>query len=160
MKSSPYLSVVIPAYNEERNIKGGVLEDVYHFLNAQPYQYELLLVDDGSTDETNELLRQFVHGKKNLRVLSSEHQGKAGAVTKGVLQSSGDIILFTDFDQATPIQELDKLLHYLKSYDVVIGSRKHRRKGAPLSRIIMARGFIAARRPLLGLDIHDTPLGL
>src|SRR3990167_7810687 len=93
MKSSPYLSVVIPAYNEERNIKGGVLEDVYHFLNAQPYQYELLLVDDGSTDETNELLRQFVHGKKNLRVLSSEHQGKAGAVTKGVLQSSGDIIL-------------------------------------------------------------------
>lgn len=159
MKTSPYLSVVIPAYNEERNIRAGVLNGVTDFLSRRAVRYEILFVDDGSTDDTKKLLTAYSHDNKNIRVISTDHQGKAGAVTKGVLQSSGDIILFTDFDQATPIQELDKLLHHLESYDVVIGSRKDRRKGAPVSRIIMARGFIAARRLLLGLDIQDTQCG-
>lgn len=96
-----------------------------------------------------------------MRLLENAHTGKAGAVTAGVLAARGDYVLFTDMDQATPIEELEKFLpHFQEGYDVVIGSRNDKRRGAPFTRIIMAKGMILLRSLLVGLrDIHDTQCG-
>jgi glycosyltransferase involved in cell wall biosynthesis len=159
--TSPFLSVVIPAYNEETNIRLGSLEKVSRYLNRQSYAWEVILVDDGSTDETVKLLLEFVKDNQGFSCLQNTHQGKAATVIAGVRQAKGKFVLFSDLDQATPIVEIEKLLPWFeKGYDVVIGSRNRNRQGAPLSRIIMARGFMFLRSMVLGLHgITDTQCG-
>jgi len=159
MKKAPFLSVVVPCYNEEDNIKNGSLEALNSYLTCQSYSFEVIIVDDGSTDFSYEKIRAFSTKTRAFRLLRTKHQGKAGAVTKGVLSAQGEIVLFTDFDQATPIQEIEKLLPFLNRYDVVIGSRRNEREGAPISRIIMARGFMALRNIVLDLSLFDTQCG-
>ncbi len=157
----PYLSVVIPAYNEETNIRLGALEKVARFMDGLSYSWEVLLVDDGSADGTKGLLEEFALVNHGFRVIRSTHQGKALTVIAGVLAAKGGIVLFTDLDQATPIGEVEKLLPWLKKgFDVVIGSRSNRREGAPLTRRVMARGFMVLRSIFLGLHgITDTQCG-
>lgn len=156
-----YLSIIIPAYNEETNIRLGALDKVAHFLSKQSYSWEVIVVDDGSSDETPELLDEFIKENPGFRVIHNRHLGKAGSVIVGMLAGMGEIILFSDLDQATPLVELDKLLPWFdKGFDVVIGSRKGRRAGAPLTRRIMARGFMLLRSFILGLsNISDTQCG-
>ncbi|OGG02332.1 hypothetical protein A2W14_03925 [Candidatus Gottesmanbacteria bacterium RBG_16_37_8] len=155
-----YLSVVIPCYNEERNIRLGALENVSSYLNRQKYNWEVILVDDGSTDDSHKLLLKFVKDKKKFKLLRKKHQGKAAAVITGVLKSQGKIILFTDLDQAAPLSEVEKLLHYFnKGFQIVIGSRNSIRLGAPLLRKAMAKGFMVARNLILNLGIKDTQCG-
>ena len=157
MKS--YLSVVIPAYNEEYNLRTGVLDSVYDYLSGQSYTWEILFVDDASTDNTASLAESFAGKHKNFTVLKEPHRGKAGTVTAGVLKAKGGIILFTDTDQATPIDQIEKVLPKFKAgYDVVIGSR-HGREGAPLIRKIMAYGFSLLRLLVLRLPYKDTQCG-
>ncbi len=155
------LSVVIPAYNEETNIKLGALEKVSRYLAGQNYAWDATIVDDGSTDETAQLLDDFVRDHSGFSVIHNPHQGKASTVITGMLASHGAIVLFTDLDQATPITELTKVLPWFeKGYDVVIGSRSGRRQGAPLTRRVMARGFMILRGMMLGLrGIVDTQCG-
>lgn len=156
-----YLSVVIPAYNEETNIRLGSLDKVSRYLEMQTYTWEVIIVDDGSTDASPKLLDAFCKSNKGFRVLHNPHSGKAGSVIRGVKEANGDIILFSDLDQATPMTEAEKILpNFRKGFDVVIGSRNSRREGAPLSRIIMARGFMLLRGLFLGLrGITDTQCG-
>jgi glycosyltransferase involved in cell wall biosynthesis len=155
----PYLSVVIPAYNEEYNLRTGVLDSVYDYLLGQDYSWEILFVDDGSTDNTAGLAENFANKHKNFIVLKEPHRGKAGTVTAGILKAKGEIILFTDTDQATPIDQIEKVLPKFKAgYDVVIGSR-HGREGAPLIRKIMAYGFSLLRLLVLRLPYKDTQCG-
>lgn len=154
-----YLSVVIPAYNEEYNLRTGVLDSVYDYLLKQKYTWEILFVDDGSTDNTLGLAQEFAKKRKNFTVLAEPHRGKAGTVAAGVLKSSGEIILFTDTDQATPIDQAEKVLPKFKEgYEVVIGSRQGR-EGAPLIRKIMASGFSLLRLLVLNLPFKDTQCG-
>lgn len=154
-----YLSVVVPAYNEEKNIKDGCLDDVAKYLQKQKYEYELLLVDDGSTDGTLELLKKFAAKHKNTKALGQPHRGKAGTVIAGMLASTGEIVLFTDLDQATPIDQIEKLLpKFQDGYDIVIGSRQGR-EGAPMVRKIMAFGFALLRTVILRLPYKDTQCG-
>jgi dolichyl-phosphate beta-glucosyltransferase len=157
----PFLSIVIPAYNEETNIRLGALDQVSRYLERQSYSWEAIIVNDGSTDKTKVLLDEFVRSNKGFRAIHNVHLGKAGTVAVGVAQSRGDIVLFTDLDQATPIRELEKVLPWFKKgFDVVIGSRSTHREGAPFLRIMMARGFMALRGALLGLKgIVDTQCG-
>ena len=157
----PYLSVVIPAYNEETNIRLGALDKVARFMDGLSYGWEVLLADDGSTDGTKGLLDEFAHATRGFRVIHNPHQGKAATVITGSLAATGDIVLFTDLDQATPIPEVEKLLPWFgKGFDVVIGSRNSRREGAPFTRIAMARGFMILRSIILGLNgITDTQCG-
>lgn len=157
----PFLSVVIPAYNEETNIRLGALDKVARYLDGRSYLWEVILVNDGSSDKTKELLTDFVASNKNFSLVDNPHQGKAATVITGVLESKGEIVLFSDLDQATPLKEVEKLLPYFeKSYDVVIGSRKGNREGAPMLRRIMARGFMILRTLILGLHgISDTQCG-
>ncbi|MBI4130371.1 glycosyltransferase [Candidatus Roizmanbacteria bacterium] len=159
MRSDPYLSVVMPCYNEERNIERGVLRAIYEFLRKQSYTSEVIVVDDGSTDRSCELIEEFIGKKPHFSLVKNSHQGKARAVITGILQAKGKIILFSDLDQATPLSECTRLLPFFKTHDIVIGSRRDERRGAPLSRIVMARGFIMLRSLLLGITIHDTQCG-
>lgn len=154
----PYLSVVIPAYNEEENIKKGAPNRVISYLGKQRYTWEVVFVDDGSADKTVDLLSALAK-RDNISLIENPHQGKAATVTTGVLAAKGEIILFTDMDQATPIKEIEKFLpEFRKGYDVVIGSRSGR-KGAPLVRKLMAWGFVALRTLVLRLPFRDTQTG-
>jgi glycosyltransferase involved in cell wall biosynthesis len=155
----PFLSVVIPAFNEEYNLRTGVLDSVYDYLKEQKYSWEILFVDDGSTDSTLKIAEDFAKKHNNFSVLTEPHRGKGGTVIAGMLKARGDIILFTDADQATPIDQLEKVLPKFKEgYDVVIGSR-HGREGAPLIRKIMASGFSLLRLLILRLPFKDTQCG-
>ena len=155
----PFLSIVIPAYNEGENIKKRVLEKVYDYIDKQKYSWEVLIVDDGSEDETASLSDKFANTHKGLRVLKEPHRGKGGTVIAGMLAAKGDVILFTDMDQATPINQLEKLLAKLNSgYDIAIGSRTGR-EGAPLIRKLMAYGFMFLRTLVLRLPYQDTQCG-
>lgn len=153
------LSVVMPAYNEEYNLRTGVLDSVYDFLEAQKYSWEILFVDDGSTDKTVKIAEEFAKGHKNFTVMKEPHRGKGGTVIAGVLRAKGEIVLFTDTDQATPIDQLEKFLPKFKQgFDVVIGSRTGR-EGAPLIRKAMAYGFSLLRFMILNLPYKDTQCG-
>ncbi len=158
-----YLSVVIPCYNEETNIRNGVLHVVCEYLEKQPYSKEVIIVDDGSDDASVELIEKFLQSSRKdyMRVIKNPHGGKAATVITGMLAGQGDIIMFTDMDQATPIEEVAKLLPFFEQgYDIVFGSRAGERKGAPIVRRAMARGFMILRTLILGLNgIRDTQCG-
>lgn len=158
--SDIFLSVVIPSYDEMANLQKGILDKVKSFLDKKKFSYEVLVVDDGSKDGSEEFVGKFVKDNKTFRLIKNSHLGKAGAVTTGMLVAKGKYVLFTDMDQATPIEELDKLMPFFdKGYDIVIGSR-HGRKGAPWTRKLMAKGMMVLRTALVGLrGISDTQCG-
>lgn len=155
----PYLSVVIPAYNEEQNLKLEVLGKVDDYLRKEKYSWEVLIVDDKSTDQTAELAEKFAEKHGGFRVLREPHRGKGGTVIAGMLAAKGDIVLFADMDQATPLKEIRQFFpKFEEGYDGVIGSRSGR-KGAPLFRKAMAFGFALLRTVILGLAYKDTQCG-
>ena len=152
-------SIVIPAYNEEANVRRGVLEIIWKYLKKQKYSWEVLVVDDGSDDNTVKLAMDFAKKHKEFRVLREPHRGKGGTVVAGMLAAKGEIVLFTDMDQATPINQIEKFIPKFKEgYDMVIGSRSGR-KGAPLLRKLMAYGFALLRTIILRLPYKDTQCG-
>ena len=154
------ISIVIPCYNEENNLKRGVLDDVYTFLSKQKFNWEVLICNDESTDNSLKLIKDFVGKHKGFQVLDLPHGGKPSAVWGGIQKAKYPIVLFTDMDQSTPLSELLKLLPYFdKGYDVVIGSRGSVRPGASLIRKIMATGFLLGRRLFLLHNIIDTQCG-
>ncbi|MCL4415465.1 MAG: glycosyltransferase [Actinobacteria bacterium] len=153
--------MVIPSFDEMANLQKGVLEKVVYFLNKKKFNYEVIIIDDGSTDGSIEFVEKFIKENSHFKLIKNKHTGKAGAVTTGMLKASGNYLLFTDMDQATPITEVEKLLPYFKEgFDVVIGSRSGQRKGAPWTRLVMARGMIILRTLLIGIrGISDTQCG-
>ncbi len=126
MPDSPHLrlSVVIPAYNEAKRIAATLL-DIDHYLSRQGYRYEILVVSDGSKDSTNELIRRFEGTIANLRLVEyAPNRGKGYAVRQGMLAARGAVRLFTDADNSTAIDHLERFWPYFdEGYDVVIGSR-------------------------------------
>jgi dolichyl-phosphate beta-glucosyltransferase len=163
MEKEVYLSVVIPSYNEEANIKRGVLGAVYEYLKKQNYEWELILSDDGSSDSTISELEKFAQLDKRIQVLKNIHAGKAPTVTAGMMKASGAWRLFTDFDQSTPIADVEKLLSYAqKGCDVVIGSREiigAMREKEPIHRHVMGRVFNIMVQFLAIPGILDTQCG-
>jgi glycosyltransferase involved in cell wall biosynthesis len=143
------------------NLQKGVLEKVKYFLDKKKLVYEVIIVDDGSSDGSTEFIKDFIKDHPRFKLLENQHVGKAGSVAAGMLKAGGEYILFTDMDQATPIEELNKLLPYIRQdFDIVIGSRDSTRKGAPWTRILMAKGMIQLRRFIIGLNgIKDTQCG-
>lgn len=156
-----YLTVVIPSYNEMGNLRKGTLSKVQKYLDKLDFTYEVIVVDDGSTDGSRDFVKKFTEEEKEFRIIENSHSGKAGAVTTGVLDAKGEYVLFADMDQATPIEELEKLLAFTKKgYDVVIGSRSSNREGAPFTRKVMAKGMMVLRSAIVGLpEIRDTQCG-
>jgi dolichyl-phosphate beta-glucosyltransferase len=151
----PLLSVVIPAYNEEGAIRAGKLAHASAWLAAQPYPSELIVVDDQSEDATAALAVEYA-----TRVLRIPHAGKAAAVIAGIQDAQGEYVLFSDMDQATPLEEAPKLLAVLQSgCEVAIGSRGVARTGAPLGRYLLSWGQVLLKGLLLGLRMTDTQCG-
>ncbi len=162
MANSPYLSVVIPAYNEEPNFINGSLEEVPKYLEKQDYSYEILIVDDGSDDKTATLAEEFASKTKNVRLIKNPHQGKAETVKTGVEEAKGEYILFTDFDQATPLSEIEKLLSFFPEHDIVIGSRQlpgAKREKEPFHRHLMGLVFNLIVQMIAVRGIWDTQAG-
>ena len=167
MSATPQLSVIIPSYNESRNIERGVLEEIIHYMQHYPHPWEVIFSDDGSSDGTIASLTAFIdkYDAKfpgRLKLLKNPHAGKGPTVQSGMLAARGAWRLFTDFDQSTPLKEVEKLLSYTPEYDVVIGSREiagAKRNREPLHRHLMGRGFNLLVQLLAIPGILDTQCG-
>jgi dolichyl-phosphate beta-glucosyltransferase len=153
-----FLSVIIPCYNEMENLEHGVLDEVVVYLQTLQFGWELIISDDGSTDQSSQFIEEFLMGKKNVFLLKNFHGGKPMAIYQGIKVAQGEYVLFTDMDQSTPIGELSKLLPYLEQYDVVIGSRTERKK-FPWYRKMGSKAFKYFRKTILLRKINDTQCG-
>lgn len=157
---APYLSVVIPCYNEARNLERGVLDEVHQYLNRQTYPWEVIIVNDESTDESQQLIEAFIQQRPHFSLANIPHGGKPAAVWAGIQRAQGTIVLFTDMDQSTPIEELDKLLPwYDAGFQVVIGSRGATREGFSVVRKLGSFVFRTLRSLFLLRGINDTQCG-
>lgn len=162
----PHLSIVIPAYNEENRI-GRTLDGTFSYLDAQSYDSEVLVVNDGSRDRTAEKVMEFSdRAGGRLRLIENPgNRGKGYSVRNGMLQANGEIILFYDADLATPTSEIVKVIEPIEEdrYDIVFGSRalNYELIGVHQSflRELRGRGGNLLLRALLGLDFKDTQCG-
>ncbi|MEK7505993.1 MAG: dolichyl-phosphate beta-glucosyltransferase [Patescibacteria group bacterium] len=129
--AKPYLSVIIPAYNEAKRLPL-TLVDIDKKLSEREYSYEIIVVSDGSKDATVDVTNRFSHIIKNLKIIDrKENRGKGWSVKKGMLKANGNYRIFTDADNSTSIDQFDKMLPFFKEgYGAVIGSRAV--KGAKL----------------------------
>jgi dolichyl-phosphate beta-glucosyltransferase len=162
LQSEPYLSIVIPSYNEERRLPG-TLSKVIAYLQRKGGRAEILVVDDGSSDDTAAVVEQVGAANPMVRLIRNPHRGKAYAVRTGMLAAAGQFVLFSDADGATPIEEADKLLPRLEEgVDVAIASREGkdaRRFDEPWHRHLMGRVFNLVVQLLALPGIHDTQCG-
>jgi dolichyl-phosphate beta-glucosyltransferase len=159
MKTDIFLSVIIPAYNEADNFRRGSLSTAVDYLSSRDFSWELILVNDGSTDNTLQFLNNFKKGRPRVKVLDNPHQGKAASIITGALASQGKYVIFSDMDQATPVTEIPKMLNaFTAGFDIVIGSRSNR-QGAPFYRQVLAYGMVIFRTLLLRLPYKDTQCG-
>ena len=162
--SEVVLSVVIPAFNESSRLPA-TLQAVVTLLQSRSETFEVLVVDDGSTDDTAELVQRVCREAPEVRLLRlPANLGKGAAVRNGMLNARGEYILFTDADLSAPIAEAERLLEPLKNgYDVALGSRGLRPEwiSQRQSRIRGAAGrlFNLWTRSIAGLDFQDTQCG-
>jgi len=162
--SHPYLSIVIPAYNESARIEL-TLERVMDCVYNQEWDAEVLVIDDGSTDDTREIVKRWmvVHPRLHL-VRNPGNRGKGYSVRNGLLQAAGDIVMFTDADLSAPMEEAERLLATLDAgADVAIGSRWMDRARQtihqPMYRRFFGRCFNRLTRTVMGLPFKDTQCG-
>lgn len=156
----PLVSVILPNYNELENLKRGVLGNIANYLNTQPYGWEVIISDDGSTDNSIAYIENFIAKHPNFKLLKNRHAGKPYALKSAIHIAKGEYALFTDMDQSTPIDQLEKLLPYTKDgFRVVIGSRGIRRRDSSLIRQLASVIFLLARKIFLLRGIKDTQCG-
>jgi dolichyl-phosphate beta-glucosyltransferase len=155
---------VIPAFNESARL-GPTLDRILKFVCRQSWDVEVIVVDDGSRDNTANLVQEYARRSPLVRLVQNEgNRGKGYSVRNGVLHAQGSIILFTDADLSSPIEEAPKLVAALEQgADVAIGSRWVRsdlqRQRQSLARQVMGRTFNLLLRALLSLDFKDTQCG-
>ncbi|MBV9278992.1 MAG: glycosyltransferase family 2 protein [Chloroflexi bacterium] len=158
---SPYLSIVIPAYNEERRLPA-TLQRLHAYLCQRPYTWEIHVVSNGCTDDTDGVVRRAQARIPNLHLTSVRERGKGLACKDGALRSRGQVIFLCDADLSMPPEELAGFIAMLDSADVVVGSREapgaHRYR-EPWVRHLMGRGFNWLVRLLLVPGIRDTQCG-
>jgi dolichyl-phosphate beta-glucosyltransferase len=157
----PFLSVIVPVFNESGRIHH--VSAISDYLNQHDFSSELIIVNDGSTDNTINILEN-ISNNPNQRILSYEpNRGKGYAIKVGMLAAKGKYSLFTDIDLSTPIKEFDKFLPHLARYDVIIGSR--RIAGAQVSqhqsylRETLGKGFTCLSNLTLNLKASDFTCG-
>ncbi|MCL5072519.1 MAG: glycosyltransferase family 2 protein [Actinobacteria bacterium] len=165
-----YLSIIIPCFNEQNRISP-TIEKIIEYFHTVNQNYEIIVVDDGSTDNTAAVVNNTLNGleDKMLRcrivlLKNDRNYGKGYSVRKGVLASNGKLILFTDADLSTPIEEIEKFYNFKNNgYDIVIGSRglkqSHIIKRQIKIREIMGKTFNFMVRKITGLEFFDTQCG-
>jgi dolichyl-phosphate beta-glucosyltransferase len=158
------LTVVIPAYNEATRL-GKHLSGVMEYLAKNYPGYELILVDDGSSDNTAKIISTAIRNNSRAKLISyTPNRGKGFAVKTGVLASHGDIVLFMDADLSTPLSEIPRILKMLDGTDIVIGSRGKTdskiSKRPPLYRQLASTLFDQIKFTMVGLrEFSDTQCG-
>jgi dolichyl-phosphate beta-glucosyltransferase len=158
-------SLVIPAYNESARI-GATLDRVLAHIAAREWDAEVIVVNDGSRDDTAEIIRSYELRHPSVRVLENPgNRGKGYSVRNGMLHASGDVLLFSDADLSSPIEEADKLLAAIRDgADVAIGSRwlesDLQTERQPILRQIVGRVYNILLRIILGFRFKDTQCGL
>ena len=157
-------SIVIPAYNEGRRL-AGTLDQVTSFIAQQRWRAEIVVVNDGSSDDTADLVRRYARQNPIIRLVDNPgNRGKGFSVRNGMLNAHGDVLLFTDADLSAPISEAPKLLAALEAgADIAIGSRwidpslqTHRQS---VLRQVLGRVYNVLMRVILGLSFKDTQCG-
>jgi glycosyltransferase involved in cell wall biosynthesis len=157
-------SIVIPAYNESQRL-AATLEKVLAYVHAQGWDAEVIVVNDGSRDNTAEIVRAFAAQDPMVRLVENPgNRGKGYSVRNGILSSRGDIVVFSDADLSSPIEEMPKLLEALASgADIAIGSRwlkaELQTQRQSLHRQAFGRIFNLLMRMILGLQFKDTQCG-
>ncbi len=158
----PHLSVVIPAFNESARIVP-TLDRVGEYLGGQDFEWEVLVVDDGSSDDTGSLVTAWAEGRENVRLVPRDHFGKGWAVRAGMLEARGAYRFMCDADLAMPIEWLASFLSKIDAgADIVIGSREAtgaRRFDEPWHRHVMGRVFNLVVRALAVKGFQDTQCG-
>ena len=160
----PALSIIIPAYNEEARI-GPTLERIGEYMLSSGMDYEIIVVDDGSTDDTRSVVSEAARRISGLRLVENRvNRGKGFSVKNGFLNSSGRLMLFSDADLSTPVEELEKFLPEMeRGADIVIGSRSLREsniiKRQPIYRVLMGKTFNKLVRLLTVGGLVDTQCG-
>jgi dolichyl-phosphate beta-glucosyltransferase len=156
-----HLTIVVPAYNEGKVLKENLLKITY-FLKDKKYTWDIVVVDDGSSDDTFKIAKSMV--KNAIKAYRLEpNQGKGGALKEGFDKAQGDNIIFMDADLSVPLKNIDIFLHELRKYDVVIGSR--RVKGSnivvhqPIIRESMGKVFTLLTKIVTGTDLADYTCG-
>ena len=159
---NPFLSIVIPAYNEENRLPS-TLEQVFHFLKKQPFSSEIIVVENGSADRTLEIAQQFADGHENVHVLHSEQRGKGLAIQHGVKVAVGKYVFLCDADLSMPIEEISKFTPpKLEEVDIAIASREAPgsvRINEPYYRHFTGRVFNTLIRLLVLPKLQDTQCG-
>lgn len=155
------ISVIIPAYNEEKRIYSTLLK-IKSYLSKNGYLFEIIVVDDGSRDKTAEVVKRMKDPR--IRMIGcSRNKGKGYAVRKGMLVAKHNLALFCDADLSTPIEELGNFAEHIKNYDIIIGSRViagHRvTKKQPPFRVFLGVIFSKITKMLVPLGIADTQCG-
>ena len=157
-------SVILPAYNESARISG-TLDRILAHATERGWNVEVIVVSDGSSDDTAAIVREYASKHDVLRLLENPgNRGKGYSVRNGMLHATGDILLFSDADLSSPIEEADKLFAAIaKGADIAIGSRWVDRRlqirRQPLHRRLLGRMFNLALRVILGLQFKDTQCG-
>lgn len=157
-------SIVIPAYNESARL-GATLKKVLAYMRQQGWDAEVIVVNDGSRDNTAEIVRTFAKNNPMLRLVENPgNRGKGYSVRNGMLNAHGDIVVFSDADLSSPIEEMPKLLQALAAgADIAIGSRWLRAElqtqRQSLHRQLFGRVFNGLNRVILGLQFQDTQCG-
>jgi len=160
----PQLSIVIPAYNESARIEG-TLQGVMDCVERQGWDAEVLVVDDGSTDTTPDVVQRWMTRYPRLQLIKNAgNRGKGFSVRNGLLQATGEIVMFTDADLSAPMEEAERLMAAIADgADVAIGSRwleKARQTiHQPLYRRFFGRCFNWVTRMVMGLPFRDTQCG-
>jgi dolichyl-phosphate beta-glucosyltransferase len=162
--ASPTYSIVIPAYNERARI-GATLERVLAYVEQQGWAAEIIVVNDGSRDDTVKVVRSYAEKDSRLRLLENPgNRGKGYSVRNGMLHATGEVLLFSDADLSSPVEEAPKLIEAIRAgADVAIGSRWLRSElqtqRQSVRRQLMGRVFNLVPRLVLGLSFKDTQCG-
>lgn len=164
LKNLDGISIVIPAYNESARL-GPTLDRVTNFVRDQAWDAEVIVVDDGSGDDTADIVHSYSERNPMVRLVQNPgNRGKGYSVRNGVLNAQGAIVLFTDADLSSPIEEVHKLLRAIEAgADVAIGSRwmcsELQTQRQSMARQFMGRVFNLLLRIVLRLDFKDTQCG-
>ncbi len=157
---TPKLSIVLSNYNEHANLERGVLDEMYSYLKTAKYTWEVIINDDGSTDGGDKIIENFCKKHPGFKMIRGQHGGKAAGIWNGIREAKGEVVLFTDMDQSTPLKEVEKLLPWFdKGFDVVFGSRGKMRKNFNLIRQASSWSFRTFRGMMLLHDVVDTQCG-
>jgi dolichyl-phosphate beta-glucosyltransferase len=156
------ISIVIPAYNEEKRI-GSTLSNISEYMRSRKDDYEILVVDDGSKDNTKSVVFDHMKKDKKIKYIANPgNKGKGYAVRNGMLNSTMDFVLFSDADLSTPIEELGRFLQYTDEFDVIIASRNMKESNVvkqPIHRRLPGKIFPLFVNLLAVRGIKDTQCG-